>query len=217
MYEMTVTYNNADSQFRFDEEIRAMMAWRCGEENDSRHNLATHMREITFVFQDEDDVILAAGVLEEKLGDCFKEITWTGRPVETTLTDEPKEPKSTDPVIDLDPSRIPGECPSVLPFSQYAGLKHRNGHRGAREVFDSFADRFAWDFGIQQDVLLNYCGENMVEPVIAGHRGGGADGGFRRVPDRQFRAPQWHIGDAGLPGCPHAVPPGIWQAGIWKE
>ena len=28
MYEVTVTYKNADSQFRFDEEIRAAMA--CG-------------------------------------------------------------------------------------------------------------------------------------------------------------------------------------------
>lgn len=40
------------------------------------------------------------------------------------------------------------------------------GPHGVQEVFNSFAERLGWDFEIQADVLLNFCGEDMIEPLL---------------------------------------------------
>ncbi len=38
--------------------------------------------------------------------------------------------------------------------------------RTAEEVFNQFTERFGWDFEIQAHVLVNWCGEGMIEPLL---------------------------------------------------
>ena len=164
MYETTITYDNADGRFCFDDEIRATMNWWHGEETDSGQDLETLARKITFAFGDESNAIKASRALEGLLGNYFEPVK------RITLTDKPEEPKTTNSVIDPDQSQLPQESASVLGSNRCAGLKHRNdiGATGpdAKAIFDSFAERLGWDFGVKADVLLNYCGEDMIEPLL---------------------------------------------------
>ncbi|MEN6365654.1 MAG: hypothetical protein ABFC88_02435 [Thermoguttaceae bacterium] len=168
MYETTITYDNSDRQCCFDDDkIRATMNWWHGREIDSGLDLDAHIRKITFAFDNQDDAIKASRALEGLLGSYFE-------PVERrTITDEPKKPKSTDAVIDHAPDThpTPQESASALTFDQRAGLKYNTAGRAtelctAQEVFNDYRRRLGWDFAVQSDVLVNFCGDNMIEPLL---------------------------------------------------
>lgn len=153
MYETTITYDNTNGQFRFDDDIHAAMASWHGEIVGSGQCLESCTREIAFAFEDENDAIKASKAIEGLLGAYFEPAK------RITLTDEPEEPTSTNPVIDPDQSRMPRESVSVLASNQ------RTGH-DAKVIFDSYSTRLGWDFSTQADVLLNWCGEDMVERLL---------------------------------------------------
>jgi hypothetical protein len=59
------------------------------------------------------------------------------------------KPKSSD-----DQSRMPRD------------LTSNQCSRSAEAIFDSFAERLGWDSQRQADVLRNWCGEGMIEPLL---------------------------------------------------
>jgi len=36
----------------------------------------------------------------------------------------------------------------------------------AREVFYEYAERLGWDCGVQAHILVSWCGEGMIEPLL---------------------------------------------------
>ena len=88
MYETTITYNNADGLFRYDDEIRATMNWWHGDETDSGQDLETRTRNITFAFEDERNAIKASEALEGLLGEYFE-------PKSTDAPDQPQVPRDS--------------------------------------------------------------------------------------------------------------------------
>lgn len=134
MSKMTVSYNNADGGFRLDDAIRQAMNRRPGAETASGQDTETHMRHISYAFEDEGDDSAALADLAEILGDHFEEITYTGKP---------QVPTDTVRLIDLN--------------------QHK---RDAHEVFNRYCNRLGWGFATQADVLVNWFGEGMIEPLL---------------------------------------------------
>jgi hypothetical protein len=38
--------------------------------------------------------------------------------------------------------------------------------RTAKDIFETFSDRLGWDFEIEADVLVNWCLEGLIEPLL---------------------------------------------------
>jgi hypothetical protein len=147
-----MSYSNADGLFRLDDEIHAAMS-RMGEEIDNCQDLKTRTRQITYAFDKEGEDVEALQDLKETLGERFAEITWSN---------EPEEGESVILPLGFDPSRlgIPHEFASALENMRATSLG------GAKVVFEGFAKRLEWDWQTQVEVLLAFCGEDMVEPLL---------------------------------------------------
>ncbi|MCE5268415.1 MAG: hypothetical protein LLG00_11065 [Planctomycetaceae bacterium] len=140
----TIVSYNTDGLFRIDAENRETMNRQHGEETDSGQGQDARTPNITIAFEDE---ILYAGTPEES--DSTNLATGIGR----------------------SRRRMPPENASILPFSVCLGGKHVDGMgapaaRGAREVFYSFSEKLDWDLLTQADVLLNFCGDGVVEVLL---------------------------------------------------
>jgi hypothetical protein len=84
----------------------------------------------------------------------------------------------SETTIDHDPDQPPirHEPAQILAFDPRAGagLKCRTatrtigaaGHGTAQEGFDDYRSRLGWDFQKQADILLNYCTEEMIAPLL---------------------------------------------------
>lgn len=81
MYEVTMSYSNADGLFRLDDEIREAMSRTC-EEVDNWQDRRTHTRHLMFEFDSEADATSALDELAIYLEDRFAEITWSGEEAE---------------------------------------------------------------------------------------------------------------------------------------
>lgn len=50
--------------------------------------------------------------------------------------------------------------------------------RTAEELFADFSERFGWDSETQADVLVNWCGESLIEPLLRHIQEAGQTGDF---------------------------------------
>ncbi len=71
--------------------------------------------------------------------------------------------------------------------------------RTAEEVFEKFAQRFGWDFEIQADVLVNWCGESMIEPLLRYIQEAEQTGDFEEFLIDNFGDPESQAGTGGEP------------------
>src|SRR3972149_3606739 len=116
MYEMSVSYDNTDGQFRFDELICLTMGMWGGEEIGSGQCLQTNIRNFGFEFEEEEDREAAWGELQNTLGDRFEEVEFSFPP-------EPKEVESTLLAIKFGSNQpwIPQEIIATLSFDLCSG------------------------------------------------------------------------------------------------
>jgi hypothetical protein len=147
-----VSYGNADGGFRLDDEIRGAMN-RKGEEIDNCQDLKTRTRHIKYAFDKEGEDVEALEDLKETLGERFAEIACSG---------EREERESVILPLGFDPEqlRIPQEIASAL------ANRRATRFGSAKVVFDGFAERLDWDWQRQVEVLLAFCGEDMVGPLL---------------------------------------------------
>ena len=185
MFETTITYDNTDGQFCFDDEIRATMNWWHGTEIDAGRTSRTHTRHITFAFGHQSDAIKASKALEGLLGNYFEPVRQI---ISTDEPDGPDEPKSTHPVIAFDQSQTPQQSVSDPTSNRQAGLEHRDtgpawGQKKSSRAFQN--DSAGTSRRMRANVLVQWCDEDMVEPLLRENPRERADKGFCRVPRRE--------------------------------
>jgi hypothetical protein len=71
--------------------------------------------------------------------------------------------------------------------------------RTAEEIFDDFTERFGWDFEIQQDVLVNWCGESLIEPLLRYIQEAGQTDYFQEFLEDNFGDPKSEAGSGEEP------------------